>query len=261
MKKNLTNQLISKAIAIFALTNVFALMGAQVALSDTVVLKGALRDFSDQHPDFERTPGVDGFHYGLDPDITTNAVESVTEIVDGQEYSVNKPIYAGGSYSTTTKANFDQWYRDVDGVNQRFVNENGESWFSIELEDNDGDGIYNYQNTNFFPINDQLMGNEGRNKNFHFTYEIHSKFTYRGGEVFKFSGDDDVWVYINGYKVIDIGGVHSKKDAEVSLDDIAASIGLQVGGTYEFDFFFAERHTTQSNFIIETSIYLKPLSD
>ncbi len=46
--------------------------------------------------------------------------------------------------------------------------------FSIELTDDNSDGVYHYQNTNFFPINNKLMGNEGRDKNFHFTYEIHS---------------------------------------------------------------------------------------
>ena len=129
--------------------------------------------------------------------------------------------------------------------------------FSIELTDDNSDGVYRYQNTNFFSINNKLMGNEGRDKNFHFTYEIHSQFTYQGGEVFNFSGDDDIWVYINGKKVIDIGGVHGKTDATVSLDGVAASIGLVVGETYSFDFFFAERHVTQSNFIIETTLVLE----
>lgn len=210
---------------------------------ETVILKGTIRDFSDQHPDFERSPGdtsSDGtvFAYGIDEGITTNELDADS-----------KPAYAGGSYSTTTEANFKQWYRDVAGVNQSMD-------FNITL-DKQNNGVYRYQNTDFFPINNQLIGNEGRNKNFHFTFEIANSFTYQGGEVFNFSGDDDVWVYINGKKVIDIGGVHSKKDASVSLDDVASDIGLVVGNTYDFNFFFAERHTTQSNFIIETTIDLE----
>ena len=208
----------------------------------SITLTGTIRDFSDDHPDFERDPGEissDGttFQYGLDQDITTNNLGSD-----------QKPVYAGGSYSTTTQGNFDQWYRDVSGVNQS-------KNFDIELT-KQFDGVYRYQNTSFFPINNQLIGNEGRNKNFHFTYELHTSFTYKGGEVFNFSGDDDVWVYINNKKVIDIGGVHSKRDASVNLDDVASAIGLEKGKIYNLDFFFAERHTTQSNFIIETTLEL-----
>ena len=244
MKLNPKNRLIAKVIAILTITNVVALVFPQAAFSNSITLTGTLRDFSDQHPDFERQPGDDGFHYGLDENITTDTI--------GAD---KKPVYAGGSYSTTTQENFDQWYRYVPGINQT-------KKFSIELTDDDSDGVYRYQNTSFFPINNQLMGNEGRDKNFHFTYEIHSEFTYQGGETFHFSGDDDVWVYINDKKVIDLGGVHGKTDAHVNLDEVAAAIGIEVGGTYNLDFFFAERHVTQSNFIIETTLLLEsPDSD
>lgn len=210
---------------------------------ERITLTGIIRDFSDQHPDFERTPGdtsSDGteFQYGNDQGITTNEIGSDA-----------KPVYIGGSYSTTNEENFNQWYNDVSGVNQS-------AEFNIKLERQDN-GVYRYENTDFFPINEQLMGNEGRDKNFHFTYELSNQFTYQGGEVFNFSGDDDVWVYINGVKVIDIGGVHSREDASVNLDDVASDIGLVEGNTYDFNFFFAERHTTKSNFIIETTLELE----
>ena len=222
--------------------------------SDTINLTGTLRDFkgyrdkngnitSDGHEDFERKVNVDTnssgqqFKYGLDTGITTNTLG-----VD------QKPVYAGGSFSTTTKENFDQWYRDVPGVNMSKTH-------NIQLTKQPGSNIYSFDNNGeqFFPLDEVLMGNEGRNHNFHFTYEIHTQFTYQGGETFKFSGDDDVWVYIDGEKVIDIGGVHSKQVAQVDLDDL----DLTVGETYDLDFFFTERHVTQSNFRIDTTLKLE----
>ena len=214
---------------------------------NTITLTGTVRDFKDDHPDFERNEGdtsADGtkFKFGLDKGITTNSL--------GLD---QKPIYKGGSFSTTTQANFDQWYRDVAGVNQS-------KDFEITLTKQDN-GVYRYENTDFFPINGELFGNYRDNKNFHFTYELHTRFTYNGGEVFNFKGDDDVWVYINGKKVIDIGGVHSAIEANVSLDAVASDIGLVQGESYTLDFFFAERHTTKSNLIIETTLELESVSE
>jgi fibro-slime domain-containing protein len=211
----------------------------------TITLTGTIRDFkaknqSGGHPDFERTPGDknpanQSFGYGEDKNITTNTL--------GAD---QKPVYAGTTYSTTTKENFDQWYRNVSGVNQS-------KEYPIVLE-RQANGTYKYQNNDFFPINNELFGNYSNNKNFHFTYEIHTQFTYKGGETFNFSGDDDVWVYINGKKVIDLGGVHGSQAQNVNLD----SLSLTAGQTYDLDFFFAERHTTQSNFTITTNIALEP---
>ena len=201
-------------------------------LPPTLTLTGTARDFKASHPDFQYKIGDDRGY--LEPMLG----------LDG------KPVYGpqASSPTTTGRANFDQWYRDVPGVNLS-------TSLPITLDlVSTNPPIYSYSNNDFFPLDGQLFGNEGRNHNFHFTYELHTSFTYRGGEFFTFTGDDDVFVYINDHRVIDLGGVHPPQSATVHLDQVAAQIGLEVGRTYAFDLFFAERHTTQSNFRIDTSI-------
>lgn len=115
-------------------------------------------------------------------------------------------------------------------------------------------GIYSYSDTSFFPLDGLLGGNQGNSHNYHFSMEMHAVFTYVAGQEFNFKGDDDVWVYINGQLVIDLGGVHSAKSASIDLD----TLGLTAGNTYTFDLFFNERHTSLSTFSADTSIVFRP---
>jgi fibro-slime domain-containing protein len=84
--------------------------------------------------------------------------------------------------------------------------------------------------------------------------EIHTLFTYKGGETFEFRGDDDVFVFINKKRVINLGGVHGPETASVAVD----SLGLTIGQEYPLDFFSAERHVTGSNIKFETTLELRP---
>ena len=203
-----------------------------MALAETLRLTGVVRDFQDSHVDFQNRTGTD--------------FDAVLLELDEQ----GRPVLASedGSLTVDSGASFREWYRTVEGVNQ-------EAYVTLDLEpDPENPSIFTFSNSSFFPVDDVLFGNEGRAHNYHFTLMIHARFTYVPGQVFTFTGDDDVWLFINGYRVIDLGGVHSAMTQSVALDEVAEDIGLEPDGVYDFNFFFAERHTTQSNCFITTSI-------
>jgi fibro-slime domain-containing protein len=113
--------------------------------------------------------------------------------------------------------------------------------------------------SSYFPVdglgwNDTATASDGKEHNFAFTTEFHTTFTYNGGEKFTFQGDDDVWVYINKKLAIDLGGIHVQLQATVDLDAQASTLGISPGNSYDLAVFNAERHTTQSNFRIDTTL-------
>jgi fibro-slime domain-containing protein len=195
-------------------------------------LTAHIRDFNDTHPDFE--------HY-------LGAKQGIVQAMLGADH---KPVYGPepqvAPIVTTSQAMFDQWYRDVPGVNMPTT-------ITLPLTEV-SPGNFVYDSSAFFPIDNQLFGNQGRNHNFHFTTEIHTQFTYGGGELFTFRGDDDVFVFVNNRLALDLGGVHSAEEGTIDFDAQAAALGITVGQSYPLDVFHAERHTTESNFRIETTI-------
>jgi fibro-slime domain-containing protein len=163
-----------------------------------------------------------------------------------------KPVWAHTTPTRTVAdpTQLDSWYRNVDGLNKPF---------KLDLWFGPNNGVSSFQSTAFYPLDGLGWGNDGKDDagkmhNFHFTTEIHTEFEYQGGEKFNFTGDDDVWVFINNQLAIDLGGVHVAETASIDMDKQAATLGLTKGQVYPFDMFQNERHTTESNFRADTDL-------
>lgn len=179
-----------------------------------------------------------------------------------------KPVYAHGDAGTLTTHGataFAQWYRDTPGVNRTVPDT-----LTVTRQPN---GSYVFEDTTFFPLDgrgwqsadagfvekSRRASNNGATcaqpnsfgdcHNFNFTSELRYWFTYSGGEVLQFFGDDDVFVFINGHLAVDIGGIHNQENGNVTLDAAhATQFELRDGGVYEAVVFQAERHVTGSNY-------------
>jgi len=205
---------------------------------DTQII-AIVRDFRIDHPDMEMDLGLSFLTFGMGE---KNVVKPVLEM--------GFPVYAlsgpspGGLF--TGALEYYQWFVDDPAINMRF---------EVPLAFTEPmPGRYVFDSAAFFPIDNMGFGNEGNTNNFHFTTEVRTEFTYQGGEVFTFRGDDDLWMFVNGQRVIDLGGTHGPLEATVNMDAEASRIGLVIGETYPMDIFHAERHTTGSNYRIETNI-------
>jgi fibro-slime domain-containing protein len=223
-----------------------------------------VRDFSRTHPDFAPLVAEIAALTEDDPEYDT-ARASVTGVVapdlvqDANGAWKPRFVWPENTLPFTTAANFDQWFQDLPGVNQR-------TDVAIDVhQSREGTAIYPY-------ISDMLshnfidatfgFGDEGFTgpvagtsvrvpANLSYTYELATSFTYTGGERLRVANRDDLWVFIDRRLVHENAGPWSAPNRRVLELD---GLGLVAGQSYDLHVFGAFRRDRQPQLILELPV-------
>ena len=181
------------------------------------------------------TQGAKTYVWETDENTINEAVEAGTEAVENKELlkqklrlddnlraAAGKDIFSddikmGKTILNDYKLSFDK-------------KDNGNHGMTYTLKSvTSPDGDVTYAGDNFFPLNNAKSNTldkgyasaDGKNStNYYFGMRYDLSFTlngYTGDLLYKFTGDDDLWVFLDGELVLDLGGIHAECGGDVDL--------------------------------------------
>jgi fibro-slime domain-containing protein len=176
--------------------------------------QGTVRLFAPDHPDHNLPDGHGGFELGVP------AAGIVRDVLVGGRPQLN--IEAPSPAVSGWRLYFDQWFHTVDGVaNETAVHASGADNNTVGLRIN--------------------AGNDTEAERCMVTAELHWRLRYEiGCSVSIGQTDGDAWLFVDGRLHVDAGGVYASSHLVPPVP--LSQMGLDPGGVYAVDAFFAQRH-------------------
>ena len=264
----------------------FTCDSSPVDLGSEVTIPVIYRDFRSNDTNDEQ-PATFSWDFNNPDDGASEISFGITEtLLDAEGKPALDPagnlyVYGSNGGPPHSAASFAQWYRtsptleptgNLEIVGELSLSGNGTNVYAYSSDDEEPPGFFplddpalapfawpnepTYGETTFVPA-----GENDAPSNFGFTTEVHYHFVYQGDEVLSFSGDDDLWVFVDGHLCLDVGGLHPARSGVMSFDPAttdpdttqqgivdACKAQLEIDKVYEVAIFHAERHTGASNF-------------